>query len=211
MSQQALVSSTLLAESDELLIRTKFAIPQRRIPLVPRPRLLHLSREGITRGLTLICAPAGYGKTTLVTEWFASLAADEEAIDSTVCWLSLDEGDNDPNRFLNYLIASSAKTNGEIKNKVGALLRAFPPPAFQSILSVLINEPLEENQTLILVLDACGPGCDPEQSCLRGSLCVLQARTPEDQTTSQSFALRAHLYLKAIGVAFDELQVLKAA
>src|SRR5260221_13400386 len=66
---------------------------------VSRPRLLERLNEGLHRNLTLISAPAGFGKTTLVSEWV-------EGIERPAAWLSLDEGDNDPARFLTYLVAA---------------------------------------------------------------------------------------------------------
>src|SRR5690348_7760578 len=123
MSQQAPLFNTSLAEAIEPLIQTKLCIPQRRIHLVPRPRLINLLMGGLTRALTLICAPAGYGKTTLLIDWITSWALKEDDCPS-VAWLSLDEGDNDPMRFLSYLAATFAKANVEISDKVRSLLRA---------------------------------------------------------------------------------------
>lgn len=75
------------------LLRTKLYIPPARPSLVPRPRLTERLNEGMTRKLTLISAPAGFGKTTLLSEW-------------PLAWVSLDEGDNDPARFWGYFIAA---------------------------------------------------------------------------------------------------------
>jgi LuxR family maltose regulon positive regulatory protein len=65
-----------------------------------RPRLIDLLNAGLHGKLTLVCAPAGFGKTTLVTEWIATG-------ERRVAWLSLDEGDSDPVRFLAYIVAAS--------------------------------------------------------------------------------------------------------
>lgn len=78
---------------------TKLYIPPPRPKVVSRPRLIERLNEGLHRTLTLIAAPAGFGKTTLVSDWV-------EAIERPVAWLSLDEGDSDPARFLAYLIAA---------------------------------------------------------------------------------------------------------
>ena len=82
------------------ILATKLYIPPPRPELVLRPRLIERLNEGLHRKLTLISAPAGFGKTTLVSEWVA------ERADRPVAWLSLDEGDNDPTRFLTYLVAA---------------------------------------------------------------------------------------------------------
>jgi LuxR family maltose regulon positive regulatory protein len=81
------------------LLTTKLYMPLIRPDLVSRPRLLERLNAGLHRKLTLISAPAGFGKTTLLSEW---------AVDCRrpVTWLSLDEGDNDPARFLAYFIAA---------------------------------------------------------------------------------------------------------
>ena len=76
------------------ILATKLYIPLPRPKVVLRPRLIERLNEGLHRKLTLISAPAGFGKTTLVSEWVAGC-------ERPVAWLSLDEGDNDPTRFLN--------------------------------------------------------------------------------------------------------------
>src|SRR5512137_2689304 len=83
------------------ILATKLYIPPPRSKIVLRPRLIERLNEGLSSGrkLTLISAPAGFGKTTLVSEWVAGCGR-------PVAWLSLDEGDNDPTRFLTYLIAA---------------------------------------------------------------------------------------------------------
>ena len=82
------------------LLTTKLLVPPLRAQLVLRPRLIERLNEGLHGKLTLISAPAGFGKTTLVSEWVAGCER------NPVAWLSLDEGDNDPTRFLTYLIAA---------------------------------------------------------------------------------------------------------
>jgi LuxR family maltose regulon positive regulatory protein len=87
----------------EPLIKTKLCTPQPRSNLVMRSDLLAQLAEGSQRALTLLCAPAGYGKTTLLTEFIAERIKTEKP-PSCFCWLSLDEGDNDPVLFLAYLV-----------------------------------------------------------------------------------------------------------
>jgi LuxR family maltose regulon positive regulatory protein len=91
----------------EQFISTKLYIPPFRSDLVPRPRLTDKLEAGLRGKLTLVSAPAGYGKTTLVTEWL-------DKAEHLVTWLSLDEGDNDPKRFLVYLIAALRQVNQSI-------------------------------------------------------------------------------------------------
>src|SRR5512140_1330687 len=83
------------------LLSTKFYVPPARPNGVSRPRLIEQLNEGLSSGrkLTLVSAPAGFGKTTLVSEWGAGC-------EIPVAWLSLDEGDNGPTRFLAYLVAA---------------------------------------------------------------------------------------------------------
>ena len=85
---------------DAQILATKLYIPPPRPKIVPRPRLLGRLDDVLSHKLTLISAPAGFGKTTLVSEWVAGCS------ERPVAWLSLDEGDNDPARFLTYLVAA---------------------------------------------------------------------------------------------------------
>jgi LuxR family maltose regulon positive regulatory protein len=89
----------LSLEQGKLLLRTKFYVPPIRSTQIARPRLADLIKAGLERSLILVSAPAGYGKTTLVSNWLK-----ETKIPSA--WLSLDGGDNDPIRFLQYLVAA---------------------------------------------------------------------------------------------------------
>ena len=89
------------------LLTTKLYIPPVRPNLVSRPRLIERLNAGLHRKLTLISAPAGFGKTTLLSEWAAGCGPR-----TRVAWLSLDEGDNDPARFLSYLIAALQTIEG---------------------------------------------------------------------------------------------------
>src|SRR5579863_1177742 len=81
------------------ILATKLYVPPLRPKVVPRPRLIERLTEGLHRKLTLISAPAGFGKTTLVSAWVTGC-------DRQVAWLSLDKGENDPTLFLTYLVAA---------------------------------------------------------------------------------------------------------
>src|SRR4051812_11987318 len=115
------------------ILVTKLFIPTPRPRVVVRPRLTERLSEGLQQKLTLISASAGFGKTTLVSQWVADCG-------QPAVWLSLDEEDNDPIRFLTYLIAALqtiVPTIGE--GILGALQSPQPPPA-ESILTALLNE-----------------------------------------------------------------------
>ena len=97
------------------LLSTKLYIPPTRPKLVRRPRLIERLDGGLHRKLTLISAPAGFGKTTLVTEWLDYLRGNSINGNQTeikIAWLSLDEGDNDFARFLTYFIAALNRAEG---------------------------------------------------------------------------------------------------
>ena len=133
--------------SDALLL-TKLFIPPPRLNLVLRPRLLERLNECLSSGckLTLISAPAGFGKTTLVSEWVASCG-------QPVAWLSLDEGDNNPTSFLTYLVAALQTIAVNIGAGLLGALQSSQPPPIESILTALINEIAAIPDNFILVLD----------------------------------------------------------
>lgn len=121
------------------LLQTKLYIPPVRPQLVPRPHLLGRLNEGMTRKLTLVSAPAGFGKTTLLSEWAHNNKSWARG-SPRIAWISLDEGDNDPMRFLSYLIAALRMTTNDIGGgALGALQTPHPPP-METLLTVLINQ-----------------------------------------------------------------------
>ena len=126
------------------LLVTKFHITPTRPELVPRPRLIQRLNEGLQCKLTLISAPAGYGKTTLVGEWADQLRSDsaKEKVGNRIAWLSLDESDNDLTRFLSYFIAALQTIEADLaKGALSALHAPQPqPPPAESILTAVINE-----------------------------------------------------------------------
>jgi len=136
------------------LLNTKLYIPPTRPKLVPRPRLIEQLSEGLHRKLTLISAPAGFGKTTLVTEWLQAIGKASPPI--AIAWLSLDKGDSDLVRFLTYFIAALNQIEG-FKTIVGkgviSLLQSPQPPPIESVLTPLINEIATIPDRIILVLD----------------------------------------------------------
>ncbi|MCB9450252.1 MAG: LuxR family transcriptional regulator [Anaerolineaceae bacterium] len=140
----------------ENLLNAKFFIPPLRTEHVPRVRLTEQLDAFPNRKLTLISAPAGFGKTTLVSEWIALLRQQDNGETQTasdVVWLSLDESDNDLSRFLNYLIAALRRAYQDIGNAALDMLQTPQPIPVENILISLINEITEIPSTVFLILD----------------------------------------------------------
>lgn len=131
-------------------LATKLHKPPIRPNHVPRPRLIERLNSGLRSGhqLTLISAPAGFGKTTLVTEWL-------QHIDRPVLWISLDEDDNDPVRFLNYLSAAFQQISPELGKLLQSMLAGSQPIDVTPFITALINAIAENNtdDRFVLVLD----------------------------------------------------------
>jgi LuxR family maltose regulon positive regulatory protein len=137
------------------ILATKLYAPPPRPKVVNRANLIERLNEGVRRpkSVTLISAPAGFGKTTLVSEWAAGC-------ERPVAWLSLDERDNDPTRFLAYLVAALQTIAPNIAEGLLSALQSPQPPAAESILTTLLNEiaPVPDSFTLVFddyhVIDA---------------------------------------------------------
>jgi len=137
------------------ILLTKLFIPENRPELVSRSRLVDQLNNGLHRKLTLVSAPAGFGKTTVVTNWLHSQEGDEEQ-PFLIGWLSLDKDDNDPVRFLTYLITALNRIPGlDTEIGVGALqmAQASQPPPSQTILTAVINEIAMISNKIVLVID----------------------------------------------------------
>lgn len=128
------------------ILMTKLYIPPPRPKTVFRPYLIERLNQGLHRKLTLISAPAGFGKTTLVSEWVANC-------ERPVAWLSLDEGDNDFPRFLTYFAAALQTIAPDIARSVPGLLQTPQPPSPETILTMLVNEIATIPHDFILILD----------------------------------------------------------
>ena len=115
------------------LLATKFYVPPAHARQVLRPRLTGKLFAGLDCRLTLLSAPAGFGKSTLLAEFSTQVGP-------FVTWLSLDEGDNDLARFLSYLIAALQKFNAGLGESVQAALKVTPLPSVEAVLTPLINE-----------------------------------------------------------------------
>jgi LuxR family maltose regulon positive regulatory protein len=138
------------------ILATKRHIPAPRLQFVSRPRLVTRLNEGLTAGrkLTLLSASAGFGKTTLLSEWISApplLAGAGPGV--RCCWLSLDEADSDPARFLLYLVSALQMVAPNLGEGVGAALQTPQPPPLASLLTGLLNEIAEIPAKVILVLD----------------------------------------------------------
>lgn len=128
------------------ILATKLYIPRLRSNVVSRPVLMERLKEGLSRKLILISAPAGFGKTTLLSEWI-------EGIKRPTAWLSLDERDSDPTRFLMYLVAALQTIAATIGEGVVTLLQSPQPPPPESILTALLNDLTTFQSDFVLVLD----------------------------------------------------------
>jgi len=128
------------------LLQTKLHAPGVRPSLVTRPRLIEKLNQGLAGKLTLLSAPAGFGKTTLVSDWVTGC-------DLAVAWLSLDDEDSDPARFLRYLAASLQRNHADLGQAITASFQSEQPPSAKTAVSMLINEIGAVPERIILVLD----------------------------------------------------------
>ena len=128
------------------ILATKLFIPPPRPRIVIRPRLIDRMNGGLHGKLTLVSAPAGFGKTTLVSDWLSGGHR-------PTAWLSLDEGDSDIARFLQYLVAALRKIDAGIGKAAMAALQSPQAPSPESILTTLLNELVAVPEGSVLVLD----------------------------------------------------------
>jgi len=133
------------APERDVLVATKLHVPPAGV--VPRARLLARLAQGIGRGLTVVCTPAGFGKTTLLGEW-------ARRSHRPAAWLSLDAGDNDPARFWRYVAAALERMRPGVGEQVDMLLRGPQQPPLEAVATAVINQltvsPAEGQVTLIL-------------------------------------------------------------
>jgi LuxR family maltose regulon positive regulatory protein len=140
------------------LLATKLYVPAPRPHRVPRPRLTARLEAGVAGPLTLVSAPAGFGKSTLLAEWI-------EAGGRQVAWVSLDDGDDDPVRFLGYAVTALGKLAPGLGEETLTLLRHLPgvpgvpgvqaptPARLEPVLTRWLNEIHQRGRDLVLVLD----------------------------------------------------------
>ncbi|MCB0195073.1 MAG: hypothetical protein KDJ65_24210 [Anaerolineae bacterium] len=129
------------------ILSTKLFIPQARPSqeVLSRSHLIDRLQSGLSRRLTLISAPAGFGKTTFLAQWIPHS-------DRGVCWVSLDEADNDLSRFLAYVIAALQMLKADFGQAVLLALQSSQPPSVENLVTALVNE-IAQMPELVLVLD----------------------------------------------------------
>jgi LuxR family maltose regulon positive regulatory protein len=133
----------------QTLVTTKLRAPRTRPNLVERPRLHEALVRAEDRKLTLVSAPAGFGKTTLLVEWLMERSREERS----VVWVSLDESDNDPARFLSYLVGALQNLEEGIREGVLASLRSPELPPIETVVGALINELAGAEREVTVFLD----------------------------------------------------------
>ena len=139
----AAASPSAAASERDVLLTTKLHLPGPRPGQVPRPRLMARLDEGLARGLVLVCAPAGYGKTVLLADWARRGT-------HPVAWLSLDAGDNDPARFWRHAVTALDRARPGTGDRVAPLLGPPAPSSFQGLVTALINDLAGEEALLVL-------------------------------------------------------------
>ncbi|HKF38554.1 MAG TPA: LuxR C-terminal-related transcriptional regulator [Ktedonobacteraceae bacterium] len=141
-------SSTPRFQTTNLLM-TKFYVPPARSRMVPRPHLMERLNAGMRSKLILVIAPAGYGKTSLLSAW----QADPNRPPWPFAWVSLDRSDNDPARFWTYVITALDMLHAGVGETALALLRSPQPPPVESVLTSLLNALTSVSVETVLVLD----------------------------------------------------------
>ena len=134
--------------TESTVLTTKLSIPRSKPDVVSRPRLLEKLRAVVDHRLVLVSAPAGFGKTTLLSEWVSHGISH-----CNVAWLSLEEADNDPARFWSYLLASLKTVHPSVGEMSLNLLRSPQRVSPESVLTPLINELSAVSGDVVLVLD----------------------------------------------------------
>jgi len=137
------------------LLATKFFVPTASGPLVARPRLITRLDESLKYPLTLVSAPAGFGKTTLLSAWAQSLAAHTPP--ARVAWVSLDEEDNDPYVFWTYVLSALDQQEPERFVSLSMYLQSSPPPPMwiQCLLPFSRKASYVHKQESVLRLNRC--------------------------------------------------------
>lgn len=151
LHKQSTLFEDLLNEAENELLHTKLAPPRRHGSWIPRERLHRRLDEGLARKLTLVSAPAGFGKTTLAGGWAAAKAADSSG--PAVAWVALDGGDNDPVRFWRYVLAACRAFGSSLGQTSLDILQNAPQPAFETVLTIWMNEFSGLSRKAVLVLE----------------------------------------------------------
>ncbi len=148
MAEPAGTPLKVAAREQDVLLATKLHMPRTQPGFVPRQRLLGALNAEQVRGVVLVCAPAGFGKTALLADW-------ARRSPRPVAWLSLDAGDNDPARFWRHATAALDQIRSGIAERVGPLIGPPAPPSFEGLVTALINELASQpgEDEVLLVLD----------------------------------------------------------
>jgi LuxR family maltose regulon positive regulatory protein len=136
------------ANVETSLLTTKLNIPPLRPKMVPRPRLIERLKEGLSYNLVLVSAPAGFGKTTLLSEW-----VHQSQPRIRMVWISLDKGDNDPVRFWDYFITALQTIQSGCGQKILPLLHSAQPLSAELVLTALMNDLSSVISDFFIVLD----------------------------------------------------------
>src|SRR6266550_5530749 len=131
------------------LLATKFYVPVAAGPLICRPRLTALLTESLKHSFTLVSAPPGFGKTTLLSTWTQSLPAKH----LQMAWLSLDQEDNEPRLFWTYVLSALDQQQPERFTSLFKYLQSPQAPPLMSILTALSNLVLDSAEHFVLILD----------------------------------------------------------
>ncbi len=133
---------------DTQLLATKLFVPKPRSGLVSRPRLIEFLNNAVNSNFVLVSAPAGFGKTTILTQWVSSL--DHEM---PVAWIQLDESDNDPVRFWDYFIAAVKTLLPGIDESAINMLHSSQTYSIEAILTTIINSIVDGHEQLVVIFD----------------------------------------------------------
>lgn len=134
------------------VLTTKFFVPSSSHPLISRPHLITLLNQSLRRKLTLISAPAGFGKTTLLSSWVQSFSQKTPEA-AQVAWVSLDEEDNEPVLFWTYALTALDTLEPGLCTPLLAYLHTQQAPPLRSVLQALINTLTKRTGQFLLVLD----------------------------------------------------------
>ncbi len=134
------------------LLQTKLYYPPARPFLVPRPHLVKQLDAGLDGRLTLVSAPAGFGKTTLIAEWIRT-RQETNSSDTIYCWVSLDEADNDIVQFWSYILGALQRAGVPFGGPLLASLSATSPSAMMAVITHLLNDLEAYKDRIVFVLD----------------------------------------------------------
>jgi LuxR family transcriptional regulator, maltose regulon positive regulatory protein len=146
MAEPPATTSSAATAVPDALLATKLHIPRTRPGFVARPRLVDRLARAHGGELTLVCGPAGFGKTALLADW-------ARRSPRPVAWLSLDDADNDPVRFWRHAAAALDGVRPGVADRVGALLQGLQPTSFEAVVTALVNELAGVAEEVVLVLD----------------------------------------------------------